>query len=228
MNNKKKSLEDKGKTFLWIVVAAILVFIIGFNIYSGLTVSEIGIPGIFTIKLDEKKPIEPPKLISLGIPLSAGWKAEGPAAVGEEYKDGIMVLKISSHPEEYDNNYAQLCLDLTRTHSFPELERNPDGTYNLVKTEITAAVRSDQNFEGDINNPNIAYFTLFNNTDNLFGNQLDITDVMMSSNGMEIFFEVPENSTSKDVRGICSTFAFSSNKIYNGSINVLNVTIKKI
>ncbi len=216
--------EDTGKKSFWTTLPGIL---------TGIAAVITAIAGLYaTIYLHDggspSKSAPVPEPISVGIPLSAGWKAEGPASAGEEYKNGIMEMNISSHPEEYENNYAQLCLDLKGILRLPELERNPDGTYNFAKTVIIGAVRSDQNFKGDTGNPNIAYFTLSNKTgDNLFGSQIEITDVMRSSAGMEMFFEVPDDRIYKDVRGICLTFAFSSNRIYNGTINVLNVTIKK-
>ncbi|VVB90283.1 Uncharacterised protein [uncultured archaeon] len=220
--------EDDDKKSFWTTMPGILM---------GIAAVMTAIAGLYaTVYLHGGGPSVPTPIptptpvtgpIIMGIPLSLGWKAEGPASVGEEYKDGIMALDISSHPELGDSNYAQLCLDMTRTRRFPELERKPDGTYNLAKAEIIGAVRSDQNFKGDSNNPNIAYFTLSNKTDNLFGQQVEITDVMRSSAGMELFFEVPDDRTYKDISRICLTFAFSNNKIYNGSINVLNVTIRK-
>ncbi|HEY9246508.1 MAG TPA: hypothetical protein VIO11_06650, partial [Candidatus Methanoperedens sp.] len=61
MNNKKRSLDDLGKMFLWIVVALIIIFLIGYNLYSGLTVEKIGIPGIFMIEFGKKPVPEQPK-----------------------------------------------------------------------------------------------------------------------------------------------------------------------
>ena len=214
MNNEKKSSDDVGKTYLWIAVGILLIGLIGYNLYSGLTVQKIGIPGIFEIEFGPKVEPKVPESVSVGIPLSAGWKAYGPGAVGQEYKNGIMALNIGG---EFD--WAQLCLNLTTARRIPELERNPDGTYNLAKTVVNGKVRSDQNFKG------YAYVTMFNRTGDLSGQLIEITDVMRSPDGMDIFYEVPDSNSYKDITDMCLTFSFVSNE--TGSINVLNVTVKK-
>ena|SRR3989304_10092498 len=215
------SNNDEEKSF-WSTLPGILTGIAAIiTAIAGLIIA-FNSAGIITIPPVNPAPTptpELPKPISVGIPLSAGWEAYGPGAVGKEYKDGILALNIGG---EYD--WAQLCLDLTRARRLPELERNPDGTYNLAKTSVIGKVRTDQDFKG------YAYITLKDKTGDdipfkFESVAIEITDVIRSSDGMDIFFEVPDQSIYKDIGDICLTFSFVSNE--TGSINVLNVTIGK-
>ena len=66
MSENKPKTEDKNtKTSLLMKLAIILVTIIVFwNLYKGATVSEIGIPGLFTIKFgDNKTPTPTPTVV---------------------------------------------------------------------------------------------------------------------------------------------------------------------
>jgi len=171
-------------------------------------------------------PEEQSQPISQDIPLTAGWKAQGPGAIRIEYKDRILELKASLHGGD---DYAELSLDLRGTR-LPEIERNPDDTYNLAGTELIAVVRSDQNFKGDPNHLNGAQFLLKNKQwDNLIGTWVGINDAMMSPAGMEIFFMVPDNRISRELAGISlkSTIGSNSRETYEGSFFVQNITIRK-
>jgi flagellar basal body-associated protein FliL len=47
------SNENKYKGLLWIVIALLLIVLVAYNLYSGLTVRKIGIPGIFELEFGE-------------------------------------------------------------------------------------------------------------------------------------------------------------------------------
>ena len=47
------SNENKYKGLLWIVSTLLLIFLVAFNLYLGLTVRKIGIPGIFVLEFGE-------------------------------------------------------------------------------------------------------------------------------------------------------------------------------
>ncbi|MDL2122183.1 MAG: hypothetical protein LWX51_03665 [Deltaproteobacteria bacterium] len=47
------SNENKYKGLLWIVSTLLLIVLVAFNLYSGLTVRKIGIPGIFVLEFGE-------------------------------------------------------------------------------------------------------------------------------------------------------------------------------
>ncbi len=41
---------SSGRRFLWNIVALVLIVLVGYNLYSGVTVQKIGIPGIFEVE----------------------------------------------------------------------------------------------------------------------------------------------------------------------------------
>jgi hypothetical protein len=47
-------MEDDVKSGLLVVFAIIVIALIGYNIYTGATIKELGIPGIFTISFNQK------------------------------------------------------------------------------------------------------------------------------------------------------------------------------
>lgn len=60
--------NDKYKGLFWIVSSLLLIVLIAYNLYSGLTVRKIGIPGIFELEFgkvgsDEDKVRLPPKVL---------------------------------------------------------------------------------------------------------------------------------------------------------------------
>ena len=66
------SEENKYKGIFWIVYTLLLIILVAYNLYSGLTVKRIGIPGIFDLefgKVETKLPYDvPPKSKSLDVP----------------------------------------------------------------------------------------------------------------------------------------------------------------
>lgn len=171
-------------------------------------------------------PTEEAKSISENIPLDVTWKAEGPGAIGVEYKDGKLELKGNL---QGGDAYAELFLDL-RNVSLPEIEQNSDGTYNLAGTELVAMVRSDQDFKGDPEHPNGVQFLLKNEQFKSSESRwLDVSGAMASS-GMEVFFKVPnDNDIARETAGISLKFTIGSNSTesYEGSFFIDSVTIEK-
>lgn len=159
-------------------------------------------------------PIPTTPSIIVDIPLSGGWKAdeEEGGAVGTEYKNGTLELKTRLQGE---NNYAKFYLDLRGVY-LPEIERNPDGTYNLTGTELIAVVKSNHNFEG-----RLAFYN--KSWDFLKGPWLDRID---ATNG-QMFFRVPYDISYSNINTICFVFAIQPNETYEGSFFVQSVILKK-
>lgn len=160
------------------------------------------------------------------IPLNAGWKPEGPGAVGGGYREGILELRANLKGSD---DYAELFLDLRAVH-LPEIERNPDKTYNLSGREIIAIVRSDKDFKGVPGRPNGSQFLLKDKKwKNLGGTWMNITDAMNTENGMTIFYRIPENMISSQVAGISLKFTIGtgSRANYDGSFFVRSIKISR-
>ena len=69
MSNEKKS-TDKSMGFSWKLIPwTVLISLVLFNLYTGLTIQEIGIPGVFQVKFyppDNPPPDKlPPDIASL-------------------------------------------------------------------------------------------------------------------------------------------------------------------
>ncbi len=197
-------------------------------VVSLITGGKVGIKeiGLFLPEEEVKKVKKQAPEIIIYIPPTAGWKPQEPGAIGGGYKDGILELKANLHGGD---DYAELFLDL-RGARLSGIEQNPDGSYNLAGTELVAVVRSDRDFKGDPDHPNGAQFLLKNKQwDNLIGTWLNINDVMMTPTGMEIFFQVPDDSVSRKVAGISLKFTIgsNSNETYKGSFFVKSIKIVK-
>lgn len=164
--------------------------------------------------------------IDNNIPLDAGWQPQGPGAKGGGYGKGRLSLITDL---QGGDAYAELFLDLRAVH-LSGIERNPDGSYNLAGREIIALVTSDKNFRGDPSHPNGAQFILKNEKwESLLGTWLNITAAMMTSEGMKIFYKVPDVQISRNVAGICLKFTIGSNsrETYKRSFVVHRVRVTK-
>lgn len=163
--------------------------------------------------------------VSVDIPINANWIPQG-SATGGGYKDGKLELKAEL---QGGDDFAELFLDLTNVH-LPEIEQNPDGSYNLVGAELIALVGSDHDFKGDPKYPNGAQFILKNrNWDNLLGTFLAITDEMMKPTGMKTFLRVPDHKISREAAGMSLKFTIGSKSKanYKGSFSIKSVKITK-
>ncbi|MDA2937712.1 hypothetical protein MYX75_05545 [Acidobacteria bacterium AH-259-A15] len=161
------------------------------------------------------------------IPLSAGWKAQGPGAKEGGYKDGTLALTANLRGGDA---YAELFLDL-RGVRLPGVEQNPDGSYDLADRELLALVRSDRNFKGEPSRPNGVQFLLKNKRwENLIGKWLPISDAMLTPDGMEVFFRVPDDKISRSVVGISLKFTIGSNSnvTYEGMFLIKSVRISPL
>lgn len=160
------------------------------------------------------------------IPLEGGWRPQGSITNGGGgFKEGILELKANLRGGD---SYAELFLDL-RAVRLPGVTRNPDGSYNLAGRELMALVKSSHDFKGNPSHPNGAQFLLKNDKwENLIGTWLNITDAMLTTYGMEVFFTVPDNRISKNVAGISLKFTIgsSSNSTYQGSFFVKDIKIR--
>ena len=156
-------------------------------------------------------PTTPSRIVN--IPLSAGWQVDESelGGVGVEYENGILELKTRLQGD----NSAQFSLVL-RDVNLPEIERNPDGTYNLSGTELIAVVECDRNFEGRL--------ALFDASwDFLKGpwlNRIDATNGQMS-------FKIPDDINYSNINAISFVFASPSNETYEGSFFVKSLVLKK-
>lgn len=160
------------------------------------------------------------------IPLTAGWKPQGPGSIGGGYREGNLVLRTNLQSSD---DYAELFLDLRAVH-LPGIDRNPDGTYNLSGKEIIAMVRSEYDFKGNPSRPNGAQFLLKDKDwNNLVGTWLNITDAMITEQGMEVFYKIPNDIIARQVAGISLKFTVGtgSRASYDGSFFVRSIRINK-
>lgn len=161
------------------------------------------------------------------IPLTAGWRAQGPGAKGSGYQNGVLELKADLNGGDA---YAELFLDLRSVRLPNEVPRNPDGTYDLAGKELVAVVSSDYDFKGASSRPNGAQILLKSGPPqwaNLVSPWLHIHDTMQTPQGMEIFFAIPDDAISKEVAGISLKFTIGtgSSDTYEGSFFVKSVKL---
>lgn len=56
MAKANKTSTIATSRFIWIIVAAVLIVLVLYNMYSGITVEKLGIPGVFMVEYGKKGP----------------------------------------------------------------------------------------------------------------------------------------------------------------------------
>jgi len=177
-------------------------------------------------KIDSRKLSEPGDRNYIEIPLTAGWKPQGPGATGGGYRERILELRADL---KRGDSFVELFLDL-RHVNLPGIGRNPDGSYNLAGKELSARVRSDWDFRGQQRYPNGAQFLLKNETwENHVGTWFNVSDAMITPEGMDIFYSIPDDKITRRVVAITIKFTIGSHSTatYKGSFFVHGVEIRR-
>ena len=153
-------------------------------------------------------------------------KLDGPGSENDEVDFDGYSLSFNAKLQS-ENSYVELFFDL-RSENFKGLERNQDGSYNLVGKTIAATVQAEKEFRGDKDDRNGVQL-LFKNSqwESYEDPRVDVKRIMMSEAGMGIKMDIPNNEITQNVAGISLKFTLGaeSNSVYDGKIYVQNMMI---
>ena len=101
--------ENKYKGLFWIVSALLLIVLVAYNLYSGLAVRKIGIPGIFELEFERKE--------------NHGRKSTVPPKV---QPDGTArrIEELQSELENNENDQMKARLEIERLRPMLETDRD--------------------------------------------------------------------------------------------------------
>ena len=134
------SNENKSKGFFWIVSALLLIVLVAYNLYSGLTVRRVGIPGIFELEFGAKEPLRdevlPPREVS-------------PDEVAREVE--MRIEELQRELEINENQQMEARLQIDHLRSILETDRDARRAIEQQKRWLEELQTTRQQMEHELN-----------------------------------------------------------------------------
>jgi hypothetical protein len=138
------SNENKPKGFFWIVSALLLIILVAYNLYSGLTVRRVGIPGIFELEFGAKGSLRD--------------EVPPPGKVPSTVRPHEVVKKVEMKIEELrrelainENQQREARSEIERLRSLPEMAPDARGALKQQERWLEELQTTRQQMEHELN-----------------------------------------------------------------------------
>lgn len=155
MSKENQSSNDSTKKFFWVVAAFVLIVLVGYNLYSGITVEKIGVPGVFMLEFG-KKPYSDPGLVSQKKDsVDPKVIATSPQNGEQNVDPSLMEISVTFDMPMQDNSWSWSSEDKNK---FPKMRGEPYYAENYTKCVLPVKLEPQKDYVIWINSANYRNF----------------------------------------------------------------------